>query len=89
MTLTLEKFFSNKHYFIDQPNANTIHTKPIPSAGGISILISYLIFIFSIVHYAFADYSIFLILLYCPAILLVDLILMDCFNRNISVVSMG
>ena len=31
----------------------------------------------------------FLILLYCPAILLVDLILMDCFSRNISEVSMG
>ena len=64
MTLILEKFFSKKHYFIDQPAVNTMHAEPTPSAGGISILISYLIFVFAIVNYTLADYSIFLILLF-------------------------
>ena len=64
MTLTLGKFFIKKHYFIDQPADNTMHVEPTPSAGGISILISYFIFIFAIMNYAMIDHSIFLILLY-------------------------
>ena len=62
MTMILEKFFSKKDFFIDLPTDNTIHSKPVPSAGGISILISYLIFIFVVVIYANADYAVFLIL---------------------------
>ena len=58
MTMILEKFFSKKDFFIDLPTDNTIHSKPVPSAGGISILISYLIFIFVAVSNIFKAPSI-------------------------------
>ena len=63
ITLSLEKFFLKKNLFIDLPTDYTVHTKPKPSAGGVSILISYLFFIFTIANYAATDYSVFLILL--------------------------
>ena len=78
VTLSLEKFFSKKNLFIDLPTDYSIHTEPKPSAGGVSILISYLFFIFTIVNYAAADYSVFLILL-CSLFPLVLIGLLDDF----------
>ena len=78
ITLILEKFFSKKNLFIDFPTDNTIHTEPKPSAGGVSILISYLFFIVSVVNYAIADYSVFLILL-CSLIPIAIIGLLDDF----------
>ena len=63
ITMILEKFFSKKNIFIDSPTITSIHKKPTPSAGGISILISYLIFVCVLVNYVLFDYDAFLVLL--------------------------
>ena len=83
MTLILERFFSKKNFFIDQPAVNTVHAKPIPSAGGISILISYIIFIFAMTNFVIADYGIFLILL-CSLTPIIFISLLDDY-RNVRV----
>jgi len=80
ITLGLENFFSKKNLFIDLPTNYNIHTEPTPSAGGISILTSYLFFIFAVVNYAIVDYIVFLILL-CSLFPIIFIGLLDDFFR--------
>lgn len=42
----LEKFFLKKKLFIDKPSLRKTHKHPVPTAGGISILFSFLVFVF-------------------------------------------
>ena len=43
---SIEKLFVKYSLFLDIPTEGSSHDKPTPSAGGISILLSYLIYIF-------------------------------------------
>ena len=45
-TYSVEKFFLKYSLFIDVPSDRSSHKNPIPTAGGISILISYFLYIY-------------------------------------------
>ena len=45
-TYSIEKFFLKYSLFIDVPSDRSSHKNPIPTAGGISILISYFLYIY-------------------------------------------
>lgn len=45
ITIFLEKKFSKHSLFIDKPSSRGIHQNPIPTAGGISILITFTLYI--------------------------------------------
>ena len=45
-TYSVEKFFLKYSLFIDTPSDKSIHKNPTPTAGGISILLSYFLYIF-------------------------------------------
>ncbi len=63
LTVTLEKIFIRYGKFIDNPEERSCHINPTPTAGGLAILFSYYIFIYTSIFYQGANANIFLILL--------------------------
>ena len=63
LTVFLEKIFTRYEKFIDNPEERSCHIKPIPTAGGLAILFSYIIFIYILILLFDANFDIFLILL--------------------------
>lgn len=59
----LEKIFIRYGKFIDNPVEKSCHIKPTPTAGGLAILFSYSIFIYTLIVLLGANANIFLILL--------------------------
>jgi UDP-N-acetylmuramyl pentapeptide phosphotransferase/UDP-N-acetylglucosamine-1-phosphate transferase len=48
ITNALEKKFSRHSLFIDKPNDRSAHSNPIPTAGGIAMLVTYTLYVIAL-----------------------------------------
>ena len=80
LTVFLEKIFIRYGKFIDNPKERSCHIKPTPTAGGLAILLSYSVFIYTLIVLLGENTNIFLILL-ISLIPVVLIGLLDDFNQ--------
>ena len=80
ITKILEKKFLKYSLFIDKPSSRSMHLNPIPTAGGISILISYSLYLFFL-NNIFNINNTLLILLFVSLLPIVIVSIMDDFKE--------
>ena len=74
-TYALERIFVNSQLFIDKPSNRSSHSSPIPTAGGLAILFSYLVYVVSLFYtYNIQENSFFVLLAALLPIIIIGLI---------------
>ena len=76
----LEKKFLRYSLFIDKPNNRSTHLNPIPTAGGISILITYVLYLIAL-HNIFNISNAVLILLFVSLLPIIIVCIIDDFKE--------
>ena len=64
LSILLELLFKKLQWFIDTPSKRSTHSTPVPSAGGLAILFSYVLYIVSLSFIQEIDKNILFILLF-------------------------